>query len=104
MKVHLVLEEEINQQNLFNREILYSIVNRIDDDYFVEPVIDSDGNPVSELEESKDFSELVGKISQDAVNDLSNRKSGHIFRFSDLIRELSDFCKYDLEKLFVLSK
>ena len=37
MKVHLVLEEEINQQNLFNREILYSIVNRIDDDYFVEP-------------------------------------------------------------------
>ena len=29
------------------------------------------------------------------MNDLSNRKSGHIFRFSDLIRELSDFCKYD---------
>jgi hypothetical protein len=97
--VNLILLEEQYVEHakyLLGKEMLYIVANRIDNSYFVEPLLDSEGIPVSQLTKAEDYQNLVEKIS-DSVEKLSNRREGDILRFSELIDELTEISRIDIE-------
>jgi hypothetical protein len=83
-------------RTLFSREMLFVVVNKIDNYYYVEPVLDIDGYPVTELKNSKDYGRLVDNISK-AIKEIGSTDLGIIFRFSDLMNKLSELCDFNIE-------